>query len=111
MLVVRAMLISSPVYNCGFPFSAVLAPWEYVALVLILLLLSTYMFFISGLWRKHLSLSVLGFSLIYLGAFYNLGSLLVFGCVPDPYPFFNLFHFNFADVFVTFGVFLIFFVA
>ncbi len=110
MLVARDMLNSSSVYNCTFPFESVLAVWEYVALVLLFLLLSTYMFYISGLWCKHPRLSILGFFLVYLGAFYNLGLLLSVGCVPDPYPFFNLFHFNFADVFVTTGVVLIFFI-
>jgi lipoprotein signal peptidase len=41
--------------------------------------------------------------LIVSGAFWNIIDSIGDGCVSDPFNFFSLFHFNFADVLVTCG--------
>jgi lipoprotein signal peptidase len=48
---------------------------------------------------------MIAIALIFGGGFYNLGERIISGgCVRDYFCFFNMFHFNIADIAVSIGI-------
>lgn len=95
------------VYNCSFPFSDFISFEVYLLGIFFILVIFGYMFHKSLLWKNNLLICLFGFLLIIIGGSLNLGTRLLYGCVPDYFPFGNIFSFNFADIMVVFGLFLI----
>jgi lipoprotein signal peptidase len=62
-----------------------------------------YSFYKAGLLKKHSLVAGIGLFFLFSGGIYNLSIRFLKGCVPDPLSFFNLFHFNYADILVTLG--------
>lgn len=55
-------------------------------------------------WRVFCSrIAIISISMIFAGAVLNSIDRIRYGCVPDIFPFYNLFWFNGADVLITFG--------
>jgi len=55
------------------------------------------------------TLSDVGFFLVFLGGIYNIYSRFTTGCVKDFLNFFDVFHFNLADIAVIIGVVILLF--
>lgn len=91
------------VYNCSYLFSDFLSARIYVLLLVLGFGVFLYSFYSSSLLGENIKISILGLLLLIVGGTYNLTNLFLNGCVKDPYPFFNLFSFNFADVLINVG--------
>jgi len=93
-------------YNCEHLFSNFLSLESYLIFSLFLLFLVSFLYF-----RKFIrsTLSDIGFFLVFLGGTYNIYSRFTTGCVKDFLNFFNVFHFNPADVAVIIGVVILLF--
>ncbi len=91
------------VYNCNFPFSDFISIEIYIILVAAGFGLFIYSMYRLGLLERYIKFSLSGLILLIFGGIYNLSNRYINGCVADPYSFFNLFSFNFADVLISFG--------
>ena len=72
--------------------------------------LFVYSFYRLRLLEGHRYFSFFGLVLLSIGGSHNLSVRYFKGCVLDPYTFFGIFSFNFADVLVNVGFVLLFLV-
>jgi lipoprotein signal peptidase len=96
--------VFSVVYNCNYLLSGFVSLELFVIFSLIILGLFSF------LYLKHFRgsrIGDIGFVFIFIGGLLNSFSWLKEGCVKDYINFFNLFHFNFADLMITTGVFFV----
>lgn len=88
-------------YNCNYFLSNIISLKVSVILSVFILVLFAVLYIPS--LRKS-KLGDIGFLLILLGGLSNLYEWVKYACVRDYINFFNIFHFNFADIMVTIGV-------
>ena len=98
------------IYNCSFPFSKFIRLEVFILFVILGFVLFIYSFYRLGLLERHRHFSFFGLVLLLIGGSYNLSVRYFNGCVNDPYSFFGIFSFNFADVLVNVGFGLLFLV-
>lgn len=70
--------------------------------VLAIVLLALFIFSVFVMYREIL-FRIVGI-LVIIGGIINLVGRVSTGCVYDPFNFFGLFYFNFADLLITLGV-------
>ncbi len=85
--------------NCAYLFDNYLNIQEF------LVLQSFFVAFVGLILIRSISFKfdLLFVFIILFGAFLNIYLRYKIGCVPDPYNFFGLFHYNIPDLLVTFG--------
>jgi signal peptidase II len=89
--------------NCSHFLSGILSEQVFVFVSFLILLI--FIFFLFDSFRlKKSALWTGGLTLIVIGGAGNLIERLMTGCVRDYINFFNLFHFNLFDLFVTLGI-------
>jgi len=98
------------IYNCSFPFSEFVSLEAFILLVILGFGLFIYSFYKLGFLKRYPNFALSGLALLSIGGSYNLSTRYLKGCVRDPYAFFDIFSFNFADVLVNLGFALLFLV-
>lgn len=94
----------SEVYNYNYLLSSFIGLKFFV--VFSLFILGLFSFFYIKYFRGN-RVGDIGFVFIVIGGLSNIFNWLKNGCVRDYINFFNLFHFNLADLMVTTGVFFV----
>ncbi|MBU0535225.1 signal peptidase II [Patescibacteria group bacterium] len=89
------------VLNCTYPFSKFLTLEQFLFLGLLALTISLY--FLFPYLLKH-RLGIIAMFLLVAGGLLNGVERLATGCVKDYFNFFNLFHFNIADLIINTGI-------
>jgi lipoprotein signal peptidase len=96
--------VFSEIYNCNYFLSDFISLETFIFISLFILgLFST--FYIKDF--KGDRVGDIGVVLILIGGLSNIYRWLKYGCVKDYINFFNLFHFNLADLMVTTGIFFV----
>lgn len=91
------------VLNCTYPLSKFLTVKQFLLLGVFALAASLYFLFPYLVKRK---LGIIAMFLLLTGGLLNGVERLVSGCVKDYFNFFNLFHFNLADLIIDAGILL-----
>jgi lipoprotein signal peptidase len=91
------------VLNCGYPLSNYLSSRQFVFLGIFVLAATLYFLFPYLVKRK---LGIVAMFFLISGGTLNGAERLATGCVKDYFNFFNLFHFNTADLLIDFGILL-----
>jgi lipoprotein signal peptidase len=86
--------------NCSYFLSHLITQNEFIFGSIILLTLLAWGLLSVAQDRVEYILS----GIVIGGALLNLIERVLFGCVSDPFNFFNLFHFNVADLAISVGV-------
>ncbi|HOM77967.1 MAG TPA: signal peptidase II [bacterium] len=95
------------VYNCSYPLSSVFSFNVFAGFLGVLSVSFLFLFYKSGVWKISSTISIVGVCFLFVGGGYNLVNRLMHGCVADPFPFFGIFSYNLADVFITLGLFIL----
>ncbi len=93
--------------NCNYFLGTLLSRHIFLTCVGISLFISVYIYVVlkrKELTNKYVTLSFLCF---WIGSFGNLYYRILGLCVPDPLSFFGILHFNWFDVLITTGIFVI----
>lgn len=85
--------------NCKYLFSNYLSTESFY--VLSITLLAIFIFVVFSVYKTKF-FRVVGI-LIVVGGFSNIVERIQTGCVYDPFNFYGLFHFNYADILITLG--------
>lgn len=91
------------VLNCGYPLSQVFSVKQF--LLLSAFILAAFLYF-SFSYLKKSRVGILAMVLLIIGGIMNGGERMSSGCVQDYFNFFNLFHFNLADLLIDAGILL-----
>ena len=94
------------VYNCSYPFSSLVRPGIYTAVIALCFILFVVLFYKARIYEVASfgpKIAVLGVLAIASGGFYNLIARYLNGCVKDPLSFFGIFSFNYADILISAG--------
>lgn len=93
--------------NCHYFLSGILSRPIFLTLTCIFLLFSLFIYF--ALRQKSLANIYvnIAFILVWAGSLGNLYYRIFDLCVPDPIDFFGVLHFNWFDVLITTGIFVI----
>lgn len=86
--------------NCSYLFSHVITQNEFIVGSIFLLAPLSWGLLAISRGRADYILS----GIVIGGALLNLLERVFFGCVSDPFNFFGLFHFNFADFVISVGI-------
>ncbi len=93
----------SSLLNQGFIFGQVLNN-SFAIIISIILIVAVSLFLIYGIKEKSQQILLV---LVLAGAISNILDRLIYGGVIDYINFFNLNHFNFADVLIVLGLFVV----
>lgn len=91
------------VLNCTYPFSKILTLKQFLFLGIFALSASLYFLFPHLVKRK---LGIVAMFLLVAGGLLNGVERLATSCIKDYFNFFNLFHFNIADLIIDAGILL-----